>query len=205
MNQEKHWEYTIREWSKEPLSSMLDLPEIRVLYDIGANVGGFSHILLQRFPRLRVYAWEPVKDNFDALKRNCPLVTAFQKGIYYGKTEARPMWAGKNVGGISIEQFDFKEPMRHRGDEVLQLNELEFFNLEKPDLIKIDVEGAEANIIEHSTIVKECPYLIIEWHLNSNPLEFFKRHLNHKVLKHFKEQFLLNDTKDSTFSVGGTT
>lgn len=193
MNQNQHWAYTIKEWSEKPLSNILEaLPKINILYDIGANVGGFCHLLMSKFPEARVYAWEPVKDNFNALKERCPTVTVFQKGIYYGRTEARPLWSSTNVGGISIEQFDFVKPKKPRGDEILELDELENFNLEKPDLIKIDVEGAEGNIIEHSSIFKECPNLIIEWHLTSNPQDFFEQHLNHKIIKNIGNyQFLL--------------
>lgn len=66
---------------------------------------------------------------------------------------------------------------------MVELETLESFNFEKPDLIKMDVEGSEINIIEHSEIVKKCRNLIIEWHdENINYEDFFKKYLpNHGI------------------------
>ena len=61
-----------------------------------------------------------------------------------------------------------------------------------PDLIKIDIEGAEYNVIENSTIVKQAKYLYIEWHMRTN-LEIERFIFDH--LSNYKE--LARDSRNS--------
>ena len=56
----------------------------------------------------------------------------------------------------------------------------------------MDIEGAEENVIEFSQVVKECPYLIIEWHPSRDQYEFFRTYLNHEIVVDLEgKQFLL--------------
>ena len=73
-------------------------------------------------------------------------------------------------------------------DKIFELEELENFDIEKPDLIKIDVEGSEYNIITHSTIFKKTPFLLIEWHFpNIDFNKFYSQYLpNHEII--YKEK-----------------
>lgn len=188
----EHWEYTIHEWSNQPFTSILDaLPSIKVLYDIGANAGGFTHVIKNRFPDVKAYCFEPMKSTCQYLKQFVPYAMVIEKGVYYGKTESRAVWRGSNMGAYFVEHIDAGEP-RVFTDEIMELCELENLGIEKPDLIKMDIEGAEENVIEHSTAVKDCPYLIIEWHPDRNPYEFFEKYLNHEILVDLEgKQFLL--------------
>ncbi|HUX84625.1 MAG TPA: FkbM family methyltransferase, partial [Chitinophagaceae bacterium] len=61
-------------------------PSDPVVLDIGANVGYFSFYLLSRFPKARIYAFEPVEKNFKQLKiyQNAHpgfRLAAFQKAV----------------------------------------------------------------------------------------------------------------------------
>lgn len=189
----EHFTYTIDEWSKIPFTQIMDaLSDIKVAYDIGANVGGFSEILKRKFPDVKLYCFEPCADNFTELKYNTPYATHIHKGVYYGKKEGKLIWRGSNEGAIFLEHVDTAEPRIERG-EIAELVELEDLNFEKPDLIKMDVEGAEENIIEYSTLLKNTPSLIIEWHLKKDPFVFFEKHLpDHRVAVNLSnQQFLL--------------
>jgi FkbM family methyltransferase len=194
MNQSEHWVYTVREWSQEPLIQILNaLPEVRVVFDIGANVGGWTHILLQRMPTAKVHCFEPMPNNFEALQINIPDAKHHQYGIYYGQTEAQMFGRGDgNVGAVFVEWIDSGEPRVAVGEKI-PLRKLEGNRLPKPDLIKMDVEGAEVNIIPNSPIVKTCKWLIIEWHPEHIPvIPFFTEHLpNHDVVLRVGNQFLL--------------
>lgn len=178
----EHWNYTIDEWAKAPFTEITErLPDLKVIFDIGANVGGFSETMKRKYPDANIFCFEPVSENFDELVKNTPYAIHIKKGVFYGQTEAKLLWRGSNEGGIFVEYTDSGEPRVERG-EVAQLVELERFGI-KPDLIKMDVEGSELNIIEHSSLVKETPYLIVEWHPNEDCEKFFEKHLpNHRVL-----------------------
>lgn len=188
----EHWEYTIHEWSHPPFLSFINaIPDVKVLYDSGANVGGFSHIIKNRFPNVKAYCFEPIKETCAYLKQAVPYATVIEKGVYYGKTESRAVWRGSNMGAYFVEHIDAGEP-RIFTEEVMELCELEGLGIEKPDLIKMDIEGAEENVIEHSKVVKECEYLIIEWHPSRDPYTFFETYLNHEILVDLEgKQFLL--------------
>lgn len=179
----EHWDYTINEWNNSVFQQITSrLPELNVIYDIGANVGGFTEVMKRKYPNADIYCFEPVPINFEELVKNVPYAQAFQFGIFYGQTSTKLLWRGSNEGAIFVEYTDSGEPRIDRG-EVAELKELEDLGIPKPDLIKMDVEGSELNIIEHSAIVKETPYLIVEWHPNQDCEKFFETHLpNHRVL-----------------------
>jgi FkbM family methyltransferase len=189
----EHWNYTINEWSREPFNKIIDsLPELNVVFDVGANVGGFTDVLFKKYPDAEFYCFEPIKDNFDALVDNVPYAECIQKGIYYGAKTSKATWRGSNIGAFFLDQVDSGEPRIFTG-EVVDLMEFEELDV-IPDLIKLDVEGAEENILEYSKVCKRCPNLIIEWHLDHVPvLDFFKKHLpNHKIVVNLEDkQFLL--------------
>ena len=50
-NQDSHWNYTINEWNSINHQKYLDIifndNNINCIYDIGANVGGTTHIFLE--------------------------------------------------------------------------------------------------------------------------------------------------------------
>lgn len=188
-NPDSHWKYTIEEWSRPPFTTMLDaIPEPKVIYDIGANVGAWAHLAHERWKDAEIHCFEPVKSNYEALVARVPYVKAHQWGIYYGAESSRvgSRGDGANIGAFFIEQINAGEP-RVFSEEVIDLKPL----TGKPDLIKLDVEGAEENIIEHSDVVKNCPWIILEWHPDSIPP--FERDLpNHKVVMNVeRNQYLL--------------
>lgn len=193
-NPEEHFNYTINEWRNEPFTSLLDrLPStIETIFDIGANAGGFTEVLKHRYPKSDCYCFEPIKETFDYLKKKLPYAKCFQCGIYYGQTSSRAVWRGSNIGAYFVEHIDAGDD-KIITDLIMPLRELESFDI-VPDLIKLDVEGAELNIIENSKLIKQTPYLIIEWHPDLvNPVDFFEKHLpKHKIVFHIEhKQWLL--------------
>lgn len=191
----EHWAYTIREWTNHPFTQITDaLPkDIKVMYDIGANVGGFSYVIKQKYPDIHIEAFEPVERNYEALCKYMPDVVSHKVGIFYGQTSSRVMCRGdSNCGAFFVEHIVAGEPQVTNG-EIMELVELEKLDLPKPDLIKMDVEGAEENIIEFSEIVHKCPNLIIEWHPSLDPIAFFTKHLpDHKIVVNLdNKQFYL--------------
>ena len=191
----EHYDYTINEWSSGGFSSILEeLPvDIKTIFDVGANGGGFTRVMLNRYPQAVVTAFEPVQRNYDELVKLVPEATCIKAAVFYGIKESKLYWRGDNCGACFISEVN-------AGDDKLPMNEstevvtFESITKDVPDLIKLDVEGAEENILEHSTLTKKTPWLIIEWHPEHVPArEFFRQHLpNHKVLVNLEDkQFLL--------------
>jgi len=136
-------------------------------WDVGANIGYMAASLAHEFPRMEVVAFEPIPSLAGALAR-----TASHSG--YGNLKV--IGAALSARDAPIELFlgshSVHSSMRARGDctriEVPGYAAdtlVEQFGLRPPDLIKVDVEGAEMLFLDgartclaahHPTIVYEC-------------------------------------------------
>ena len=197
-SQSSHWDFTIKEWSEPLFMDMLKMAfskdDIKIVYDIGACVGGWSKVVLDNFNPDKIYCWEPFTRNFLFLyeKMRKEKVQCFSYGIFYGKDFSYAHGYGDmNVGGQFVDGLYENLNIRHSAS-IFNLLPLESFMIESPDLVKIDVEGSEKNIIENSTILKKTPYLIIEWHYPEDAKSFFDKHLpEHSIISSFGNMFLL--------------
>lgn len=199
MNQDQHWDFTLREWNEPKFFEILEealKKKPKKIFDIGACVGGWSYVVRQHTDA-KIEAFEPFNENYGKLVKNIEEtkmdVTPHNFGIYYGKTEANASWRGSNIGAIFVDEID--TTMCMPAGQVFQLKTLEEVTKTRPDLIKLDVEGAEKNIIENSKMLQEVPQIIIEWHFNGveNAEEYFAKHLPHKVVKNLEGgMFLLS-------------
>lgn len=195
MNQADHWGYTNNEWNSPAFKAILDeafTQEVKVAYDVGACVGGWSNVVTTEHPEVKIFAFEPFPDNYEALiSHEMPNVTPLNFGIWYGKKKSRAIWRGSNVGAVFVDEVDTTDNVDT--GKFFELSTFEELDIPKPDLIKFDVEGAEKNIIEHSTILKKVPQLIIEWHFTGveDGEEFFKKYLPHKVVMNLQDGMYL--------------
>lgn len=194
-SQADHWTYTIKEWlSGEFVELTEKLPDtIKTIYDVGANVGGFAEVMRRRYPDAEIYCFEPVFANYDALIANVPWAHNMPYGIYYGERTSKVHMRDGNVGAYFVEHIQAGEPIRVMDDEIMQLRTFEEFDIPAPDLIKLDIEGAEVNVLENSEMVQTTPWLIIEWHPSESAEAFFERCLpNHRIVHNLSDiQFLL--------------
>ena len=63
----------------------------------------------------------------------------------------------------------------------------------KPDFVKIDVEGAEKNILLNSKIIREAKYIIVEWNQKECFYEFVNKYLdNFEIIKNDFDFLLKN-------------
>lgn len=138
------------------INHLLQRPTVKVCYDIGANVGYISWLMLS-WGR-RVFAWEPNPAMLHYLKHNAP-------GI-----EQLIMAAVSNHNGTA--RFTHNTDLRSQGaavdplgSVVVQCRRLDSYdNLPPPDIIKIDVEGHEPEALEGMARVlgEHHPWIIVE-------------------------------------------
>lgn len=140
-----------------------------VVLDIGAHVGIVSIYLAKRYPMLKIYAFEPVPENFARLERNLKAngvanVTAVNQAI---SADGRPLTLAvglsQNSGGSSAFLAN-----GHAGVVVDSLTLREVFTqygIDRVRLLKIDCEGAEHEILRTSTaLLERVDYLRGEFH-----------------------------------------
>lgn len=124
----------------------------RVAVDVGANVGTWTRVLGTLFDV--VYAFEPAKDTFECLARNCPEAITIHAGLSDEPGMAQVMPDDKYPDGTGSRWL---KP----GGEVRLLT-LDSFHL-VPDLLKIDVEGMEYRVLKGAmeTLLHK-PVIVIE-------------------------------------------
>lgn len=150
------------------------LPPGAVMYDIGANIGFFS-LLGARLTGPEpghVYAFEPAPVNAEAIQVNAarnefPNITVIAKAVGEAPGRVRlqlvddAAWSRLEAYGVHPLTEDVLEVEQVTIDELLATGDIR-----PPQLVKIDVEGAELAVLEgmRSTIAAHQPAIICELH-----------------------------------------
>lgn len=154
-----------------------------VVYDIGANIGLYSRLLVQCFHASHVYAFEPFESNRELLKENV------ETGICRGRVTVIPCAVGQEDGFADFQIDDLTsntgrlDVVSHgaasesRGQyglppavtqvEIHSIDTLiETMGIAVPDVEKIDIEGAEAMALRGASqlLSRHKPRLIVELH-----------------------------------------
>jgi FkbM family methyltransferase len=150
----------------------------QTVYDVGANIGFFT-MLCSRLvgPQGKVYAFEPIPQNLVTLRHNIALngltnVVVVDKALSASTGTAEMFvspWSAfhsLNVEGASKQENHGAEA----GEIVVETVTLDEFvereGAPPPDLIKIDVEGAELIVVQgmRETLRSKQPLLLCELH-----------------------------------------
>lgn len=142
-----------------------------VFYDVGANVGFFTVIGAKLVGETgRVFVFEPVPDNMEMVKHNCQL-NGFSNLMYFNyavsdSTGEADLLLAEYSGGATLSSVgappDLKGKMHVK---VVSLDEMVFNrDIAPPSLVKIDVEGAEENVLHGMRRILEefKPIIIFE-------------------------------------------
>jgi FkbM family methyltransferase len=138
-----------------------------VFFDVGANCGFFSRLALELGCR-ELHAFEPVPFHFRLLQENVRDERAHlnNKALY---TRPGGIDINATAGGESSIYTAFKKSKKIFIDTV----RLDDYSRDiRPDLIKIDVEGAEADVIKGGleTLKKYSPKIVMEIGAKESPL-----------------------------------
>jgi len=142
----------------ESIKDKIDFNEIKVILDIGSRDGCQSLELNRWFPQAKIYAFEPVKNNYEFTVNNVfnvKNIEVYPYAInnYNGKTIFYEVVNG-NVGASSLlrttnhwrsSQWQQKET---EVDCILLSDWLKQKNITKVDLIWMDVQGAEKIVLD---------------------------------------------------------
>lgn len=138
--------------------------KIRSSLDIGGCTGEVTKVLQESIPTLkRCVIVEAISDNVDFIRKNVS-AEVFHRALYYGVDEIT-LAKLPNVGGATVHGDSC--PYGCENVKTITLEELGTF-----DFVKIDIEGAERNVIENSTILRTIPFIEIEFHHYDEELQF---------------------------------
>src|SRR5437870_11383494 len=144
----------------------------KVILDIGSNIGASIIYFHRQFPDATIFGFEPHPDTFRILQENVahlPGVMVFNYGL--GATHQRIAVRADNV---KFGAFNTGGPFKDRGHpagtvelEVRRLDDvLREIGIAQVDLIKIDCEGAEADVFSTlpDEILNQCQWIVGEFH-----------------------------------------
>jgi len=167
-----------------------------VFVDIGAN-GGMHTIPSARKMEGRVIAIEPESKNFEILKKNIRLnglknVIAINKGCFSRRGKLT-FYLDDGIGGHSFINKDIGHKHVKINVDTLD-NILKKLKIKRVDLIKIDVEGAEADVLKGAmkTLKSSHPKIVFEaWDEKYlRKIEKILKPLNYKIVKIAEENYL---------------
>lgn len=135
-----------------PPEARLQPDDVKVVLDIGANIGIASLYFATSFPNAVVHAFEPEPGNCDVLDANARalpriLVHRFALGADDGELTLFDSDDSANLGGFSSHGAGINPkrsktvPVRHAGRALAELG------ITRVDILKVDTEGAEWEIL----------------------------------------------------------
>jgi FkbM family methyltransferase len=170
------YEILLKGRKSEYWHARLPRPEnVKVVLDIGANIGAATVFFSELYPAAKIHSFEPIPGNLEILKMNaasrgrpgsidCHLLALSDRD---GELQMIHSPGANNHGGWSFYQRGaagneekVSVPVRKSGDFVRELG------LDRIDVIKIDTEGAEKEILHGLTPdqLASVQYIVGELH-----------------------------------------
>lgn len=159
-----YWMYP--ESSSDRLLELAD--KSKVIFDVGANIGSTALLMANRNPNAIIHAFEPHHGNFTKARKNLSLnnfrLVTFHPFGLGNKAETKRLYevVSENSGMNRIMETEVSLPFTE-----IEIRTMDAFvkgkGIDKPDLIKIDVEGFEMNVLSGAEqTLKSFPVLFIE-------------------------------------------
>lgn len=150
--------YLLGQSEPQVQQAILDyLPSGGVFYDVGANIGFLTLLGCSR--GAEVHAFEPLEENLQQLRRNTD-ANGYQAHIH-------PIALSDSTGTATMAA-DGPLGRAHlgAGEITVDTRRLDDLGLPAPNVVKIDVEGAESRVLDgmRETLAQHRPVLIIEIH-----------------------------------------
>lgn len=156
----------------------------KLFIDIGANIGTYPLLLAPK--GIKCIAYEPVRENYDALRINMILnkveenISAFNYGLGEKEYKAGFIYDSVNTGASHLKETGEKGMLREVTIKAFNTVYPELkLNTEDKIMIKIDVEGMEQAVLNGaSEFIRSFNNLLIIMEVKHSGEEILKNELN---------------------------
>lgn len=166
-----------------------EVEEGDVFWDIGANIGIYTCFLSAMRKKVKIYSFEPHPENYKSLKNNIKKNngTVYTKMVAIGSEEAEGYLTGgriDNAGSQSMfvsekKSINEKACKVRSGDHMVKEGLVDI-----PNIIKIDVEGAEMSVLKGmKTILINSDCRIIYCEIHKEKVNRPRKNMDHKSYK----------------------
>jgi FkbM family methyltransferase len=128
--------------------------DLKVAFDVGANIGQTVHDMLRYLPRLQIYCFEPISSTFDALVARYGTranVSCIRQALGSERGKAT-VQLRRDSGYNSLLVTDAGTAYLTGSQEDVEINTVDLFcaeqQIERIDLLKMDVQGYELEVIK---------------------------------------------------------
>jgi FkbM family methyltransferase len=134
--------------------------DVRVVFDVGANIGDVALTAVRSFPNAHIYCFEPVSATYrilcENIKNYSDRITPYNFGfLNVSKRLDIHITSAHGASSILDQSLNHKSAhphIRETGTESIEVYTLDSFMADKAidriDIVKIDVEGTELEVIE---------------------------------------------------------
>lgn len=173
-----------------------------IVVDIGGNIGMVSIFLAKTYPFLKIYAFEPVRENYENFLENIKLnnipegtITVENKAVTKDGRKVSMCINENNSGGSAVSDIQTdKAGYVYRPTsmdiESITLDEIYTkYKIKELKLLKIDCEGAEYEILGNTkeSILENIKYLRGEFHNNKSSLPNGKAYTAEDLINHCRK------------------
>lgn len=182
----------------------IDFKDGNVVIDIGGNIGTVSIYLAKKYPFLKIYAFEPVKQNYENFLKNIELnninediIKVFNLAITKDRRDVILTSPFYNSGASNIYDNYSNGIVLNNDISIKSITFDDIFsnnNISKCKLLKIDCEGAEYEILYSANVenLKNCEYMRAEFHGKKSKQKDLYNHCN-KFIKNIDVMYNSDD------------
>lgn len=147
----------------------------QVCLDLGANIGGFTVLAIRRGARM-VHAFEPVPDNYEIMTKNIQrcqgtdhteIVATHDSAIWTCDGELEFVVPSSKNGPCSAHIGSVRRAAKGEKIRVRCESLQRILDETRPGVVKMDIEGAEFDVLEDVHFPESVHTLAIEWHLSA--------------------------------------
>lgn len=164
------------------VSRLTSLNDIKVVFDVGANVGQSRNLYLKKFSSSKIFSFEPVISTFKILEETNPNTNkSFCYNLALGETTEKikiPLQEKSTQNSLSKKRNENSNPIYNLEeikvdslDNIVQKLDIDYIHF-----LKIDTEGFEMEVLKGASNYlksKKVRFILLELGIKSHPRTTF--------------------------------